>query len=136
MSVTASVYGRLGGTPEGVATKTGKPMTRASLAVDQGEGKPTLWLRLISFGEKAEHLAAHAKGDSVAAVGRLQLSEWTDREGAARKSLELVVETLASARRVPTRNTDGRVGRMDLGPDAVSAAGVPLDALPTVGAGR
>jgi hypothetical protein len=38
MSATASVYGRLGGDPEAIATRTGKPMTRASLAVDEGEG--------------------------------------------------------------------------------------------------
>ena len=82
--------------------KTGKPMTVASpLAVDQGEGKPTLWVKLIAFGEGAEHLAAHSKGDSLSAIGRLQLSEWTDREGATRQSFERVADTLVSARRAP-----------------------------------
>ena len=82
--------------------KTGKPMTVASpLAVDQGEGKPTLWVKLIAFGQRAEHLVKHAKGDTVSAVGRLQLAEWTDREGATRQSFELVPDTLVSARQAP-----------------------------------
>jgi single-stranded DNA-binding protein len=59
-------------------------MATAALAVDQGEGKPTLWLKLLAFGAKADHLLEHRKGDALAAAGRLHLSEWTGREGKAR----------------------------------------------------
>ena len=103
MTAVLSVYGRLARDSENVATKSGKPMTTATLAVDQGEGRPTLWVKLIAFGERAEHLTAHGKGDSLSALGRLQMSEWTDREGQARQTLELVVDTLVSARRTPRR---------------------------------
>ena len=124
MTAIASVYGRLGADPEAVATKTGKLMPRASLAVDPGEGRPTLWVKLIAFGERAEHLAAHAKGDTLSAVGRLQLSEWQDREGATRQTLEVVIDTLISARRTPARKAE----RQATAPRPGSpTGGVPLD---------
>jgi single-stranded DNA-binding protein len=86
-------------------------MTTASLAVDQGEDRPTLWLKLIAFGGRAEDLAAHHKGDSLSVVGRLQLSEWQDREGTTRQTLELVVDTLVSARRSPRREAPAQEPR-------------------------
>jgi single-strand DNA-binding protein len=98
--IQASLSGRLGKDSQEIATTTGKPMTKASLAVDVSphNGTATVWVYLIAFGRLAEELALHVKGDIVAATGRLELSQWTAADGTERESWQLVAEALHSAR--------------------------------------
>jgi single-strand DNA-binding protein len=54
------------------------------------EGR-TDWFRLVAFGEAGETLCRFGKGERVQVQGRLQSSEYTDREGLKRSSVEVVV---------------------------------------------
>jgi single-strand DNA-binding protein len=89
--------GNLGNDPETRYTATGTLVTTASIAVHssfkQGEEwkERTDWFRLVAFGESAEHLGRFAKGERISVAGRLQTSEYTDREGQRRTSVEVVV---------------------------------------------
>jgi len=89
--------GNLGNDPEARYTATGTLVTTASIAVHssfkQGEEwkERTDWFRLVAFGESAEHLSRFGKGERINVAGRLQTSEYTDREGQRRTSVEVVV---------------------------------------------
>ena len=96
----ASLYGRLGKDAQVIATKTGNPMCAASVAVDVSgrDGEATLWVRVLAFGKLAELLQGHAKGDTLAASGRLELSRWQSEDGTERESWQMVAAHLHSAR--------------------------------------
>jgi single-strand DNA-binding protein len=89
--------GFLGGAPRTTTSANGTQVATASIAVHtsfkQGEGwqKRTDWFRLVAFGGSAERLASFGEGDRIAVQGRLQTSEYTDREGVKRTSVEVVV---------------------------------------------
>lgn len=117
MSVQASAYGRLGGDPRQIPTKSGKDMAVANLAVDAGdEDGPPLWIGLVCFGRLAEQLLRHAKGEPLSASGRLQVRRWVDTDGTGREQLQLVADALVSARAV--RPGGGRKGSSQAGADA------------------
>lgn len=97
----ASAYGRLGGDPRSIETRSGKAMTVATLAVDAGDDDgPPLWLGIVAFGRLADDLLRHAKGDPLSVSGRLQVRRWTDTEGAGREQLQVVADAIVSARSV------------------------------------
>ena len=101
-----SVYGRLTGDPRAIETRTGNPMTVGRLAVslpcrENGEdGEATAFFGLVAFGELAESLARHLKGDMVGAFGRVKIKRYTNRDGEAREELEIMIDSLVSARTV------------------------------------
>ena len=102
--MTLSAYGRLGREPKPITTKTGKAMTVASLAVtvpsrEDGETVDgTQWLSVTAFGKLADDLAQLGKGDMVSVIGRAQLRRYQTQDGADREDLELVADSLMSAR--------------------------------------
>lgn len=102
--IQAAIYGRLGGDPKSIETSSGKPMTVASVAVDVGERNvedpAPEWIGVVAFGRHAEALAKHAKGECVAVSGRVQRNRWTDRDGNERVQLQVIADTLISARTV------------------------------------
>lgn len=89
--------GNLGNTPEQRFGANGTLIATASIAVHSsyklGEewNERTDWFRLVAFGESAEHLSRFPKGARITVLGRLQSSEYTDREGQRRTSVEVVV---------------------------------------------
>ncbi len=103
MTMHASAYGRLGKAPKAITTQSGKPMASASLAVNVSTARDpdaTHWLPLLAFGSQAETLARHQQGDMLAVTGRLQRNTWTDKEGAERIDLQLIVDQITSSRTV------------------------------------
>ena len=91
------LVGNLGNDPETRISATGTTVTTASIAVHtsykQGTSwkERTDWFRLVAFGEAAEYLASYRQGERIAVAGRLQSSEYVDREGVKRTSVEVVV---------------------------------------------
>jgi single-strand DNA-binding protein len=89
-----ATVGNLGNDPEPRYTATGTLVVTASIAVHssykQGEEwkERTDWFRLVAFGEA---LGRFGKGERVRVLGRLRSSEYSDREGQRRTSVELVV---------------------------------------------
>lgn len=103
MTMYASIHGRLGATPKQIQTKSGKPMATGSVAVSvgsNGEETETLWLGVLAFGKIAESFLKHQKGDLISLSGRAQQNRWTNSEGVENVRLEIIADSVISARTV------------------------------------
>ncbi len=123
-----SAYGRLGRDPEERQTRGGKAMVVSALAVAVnrfGEPEATEWLDLIAFGKAGEMLARHLKGETVSIAGTMTKRAYTGRDGAARVSWSVVVDSIVSAR--TARPGTGK--KRNTGKDAAADAQAPLAGL-------
>ena len=64
------------------------------------DGEASAFFGLVAFGELAESLARHLKGDMVGAFGRVKINRFTNRDGEAREELSIMADGLVSARTV------------------------------------
>ena len=91
------LMGRLTRDPELRHTPTGTPVASFSLAVDRdfkdkatGE-KATDFIDIVVWRQTAEFVSKYlTKGRMAVVEGRLQMRDWTDREGNKRRSFEVV----------------------------------------------
>jgi single-strand DNA-binding protein len=94
--------GRLGKDPEMSYTQTGKPVTRFSLAVDQGKDQKSLWLNVSCWETLAERMNSFLyKGALVFVQGRLQVRSYTDKNNVERQAIDVTataVQLLEKAR--------------------------------------
>ena len=91
MSIAALILGKLHQRAEQRTSKTGSPFVTAKARAAGGDGE-SVFVNVIAFGDTAcAALLALDAGDSVALAGSLKAGAWTDREGTARPSLDLVV---------------------------------------------
>jgi single-strand DNA-binding protein len=98
----ATIIGHLGRDPELRHTQDhlGNPLPVASCTLAtsrkrQGE-ETTTWWRVSLFGKRAEVVAQHLrKGDPALFSGEPFQSQWTDRDGNQRLSLELMASDFA-----------------------------------------
>ena len=91
---TVTLTGRLGGDIELRYTKTGAAVANVNLAVESGFGdnKKTNWFGLDFWGKAAESAGQYlAKGRKIAISGRLDHSEYEDRETGKKVSKTRVV---------------------------------------------
>lgn len=87
-----SVSGNLGKSAELRSLSSGDSVVSFSVADSQGKDKPTIWWSCSMFGKRAESLCDYlVKGAQVTVVGPVSEREWTDRDGAQRKSMEIRV---------------------------------------------
>ena len=93
------LMGRLGRDPEVRYTQGGTPVASFSLAVDrdfadQATGKrPTDWIDVVAWSARAKFVQQYFRKGQLAVVeGRLQIRDWTDREGNKRRSAEAVAD--------------------------------------------
>ena len=95
------IMGRLGKDVELRKTPGGISVASAVLAVDRdfkdkatGE-KATDWIDVVAWRNTAEFFAKNfSKGRMVAVEGRMQVREWTDKEGNKRRSAEVVADNI------------------------------------------
>lgn len=77
-------------------TPSGDAVGSFSVADNQGKDKPAIFWRCQLWGKRAESLAPYIKsGQSVTVAGQVTEREWTDKEGAQRKTMEIRVTDLA-----------------------------------------
>jgi len=96
------LMGNLGRDPELRYTAKGNPVLSLSLATNRdfknaaGEQiSETQWHKATVRGKRAESCAKYlVKGSRVYLEGELQMKNWTDKEGIARKSAEIMVDDL------------------------------------------
>lgn len=96
-----SVQGRLARDPELRRTNSGKAVTSFTLACDRdfknqqtGE-KEVDFIECVAWGGTAEMVAKYFyKGRMVVATGRLQLRDWTDKNGQKRRTAEILVNSV------------------------------------------
>ena len=112
--------GRLTRDPELRRTQSGIPVASFSLAVnrdfkDKATGEtPVDFIDIVAWRHTGEFAANYfAKGSMAVVEGRLQIRDWTDREGNKRRTAEVVASSIyfgGSAKKksapAPAANTD------------------------------
>ena len=94
------LMGRLTRDPELRRTQSGTAVTSFSLAVDrdfksQGGDKETDFIDVVAWRNTAEFVSKYfTKGSMAVVSGRLQIRDWTDRDGNKRRSAEIVADNV------------------------------------------
>lgn len=96
-----TLMGRLTRDVELRYTPTQVPVANFSLAVDRDFGgkdggeKVTDFIEVVAWRNTAEFVGKYFRKGSMAVVsGRLQMTDWTDKEGNKRKKAEVVAENV------------------------------------------
>ena len=96
-----TIMGRLTRDPELRYTQSQTPVASFTLAVDRDYGsrdggeKQTDFIDCVAWRSTAEFVNKYFQKGSMAVVsGRLQIRDWTDREGGKRRSAEVVVDNI------------------------------------------
>ena len=95
------IMGRLARDPELRHTQTGTPVASFRLAVDRdfkdkntGE-RATDWIDVVAWRQTGEFVSRYfSKGRMAVVEGRLQIREWTDKEGNRRTTAEVVADNV------------------------------------------
>ena len=101
------VMGRLVRDPELRRTNSGTAVTSFTLAVDrdfkgQDGERETAFIDVVAWKATAEMAAKFfTKGRMAAVKGRLQLRDWTDKNGVKRRTAEIIADTVFFADRRP-----------------------------------
>ena len=94
------LMGRLTRDPELRRTQSGTAVTSFSLAVDrdfksQSGEKETDFIDIVAWRNTAEFVSKYfTKGSMAVVSGRLQIRDWTDRDGGKRRSAEVIAENV------------------------------------------
>ena len=95
------IMGRLARDPELRRTQAGVPVASFRLAVDRdfrdkttGE-RATDWIDVVAWRQTGEFVSRYfSKGRMAVVEGRLQMRDWTDKEGNKRTSAEVVADNV------------------------------------------
>ena len=95
------LMGRLTRDPELRRTQTGTPVASFSLAVDRdfkdkatGE-RTTDFIDVVAWRQTAEFVSRYfTKGRMAVVEGRLQIRDWTDKDGGKRRSAEVIADNI------------------------------------------
>lgn len=94
------LMGRLTKDPELRRTQSGTAVVSFSIAVDRdhgkkGEDKETDFIDIVAWRNTAEFVSKYfSKGRMVVVEGRLQIRQWTDKDGNKRRSAEVVADNI------------------------------------------
>ena len=94
------VMGRLCAAPELRRTQSGTPVASVTVAVDrdfkeQDGTRNTDFIPVVAWKKTGEMLAQYFdKGQMIAVFGRLQIRDWTDRDGNKRKATEIIADSV------------------------------------------
>lgn len=103
-----TLIGRLVADPESKQTTNGKSVCNIRIAVDRkGREKETDFFSCTAFGQTGDALGTYAqKGRLLAVVGKIQLDNYTDKEGIKKQSIKIIVDqwTLLDSRRDQENN--------------------------------
>ena len=95
------IMGRLTRDPELRYTQSQTPVASFTLAVDRDFGsrdggeKQTDFIDCVAWRQTAEFVSKYfTKGSMAVVSGRLQIRDWTDRDGGKRRSAEVVVDNM------------------------------------------
>ena len=94
------VMGRMTRDPELRRTNSGNAVTSFTVAVDrdfksQSGEKETDFIDIVAWRNTAEFVSKYfSKGRMAVVEGRLQLRDWTDKDGNKRRSAEIVADSV------------------------------------------
>ena len=96
-----TIMGRLTRDPELRYTQSQTPVASFTLAVDRDFGsrdggeKQTDFIDCVAWRQTAEFVSKYfTKGSMAVVSGRLQIRDWTDRDGGKRRSAQVVVDNM------------------------------------------
>lgn len=117
--------GRLTRDPELRRTQSGIPVASFSLAVnrdfkDKATGEtPVDFIDIVAWRHTGEFAANYfAKGSMAMVDGRLQIRDWTDREGNRRRTAEVVASNIYFGDSVKKKSTPAPAANTDATPPA------------------
>ncbi len=94
------IMGRLTAAPELRYTQQNTPVASFTLAVDRdyqqgGSERQTDFIPCVAWRGTAEFVSKYfTKGSMAAVSGRLQLRDWTDKDGNKRRTAEVVADSI------------------------------------------
>ena len=117
------LMGRLTRDPELRRTQTGTPVASFSLAVDRdfkdkatGE-RSTDFIDVVAWRQTAEFVSRYfTKGRMAVVEGRLQIRDWTDKEGGKRRSAEVIADGIYFAGARAAQPSEGNADEGTLPP--------------------
>ena len=107
------IMGRLTRDPDVRRTPNGVSVTSFTLAVDRDFGardgdRQTDFIDIVAWRNTAEFVSKYfVKGQMAAVNGRLQLRDWTDKEGNKRRTAEVVAENVYFTESKKSRDAGG-----------------------------
>ena len=114
------LMGRLTRDPELRYTQSQVPVASFSLAVDRDFGgrdggeKQTDFIDISAWRSTAEFVSKYfTKGSMAVVSGRLQIRDWTDRDGNKRRSAEVVADNVYFGESKRSRDENGGAPRGD-----------------------
>jgi single-strand DNA-binding protein len=117
-SNTITVVGNLTRDPELRYTQSGKATVTLGIAVNRryqvnGEWQEqTSYMNVVAWDQLAENIAASlTKGTRILATGRLDIREYTDREGAKRTAVDIIADEIGPTLRWATTTIERTPGR-------------------------
>lgn len=109
-----ALYGRLTRDPELRYTQNQTPVVSFSIACErdykpEGGERETDYIDIVGWRHTAEFISKYfGKGDPIIVDGRLQIRDWTDRDGNKRRSAEVVADNVYFA---GSKRSDGGTSR-------------------------
>lgn len=97
---TINIMGRLCADPVLRRTQSGKPVTSFTIACERdfkngGGEKQVDYCDCVCWNNTAEFVSRYfTKGRMAVVVGRLQMRDWTDKEGNKRRNAEIVADNV------------------------------------------
>ena len=109
-----TLMGRLTRDPELRYTQSQVPVASFTLAVDRdfggrdGSDRQTDFIDIVAWRSTAEFVSKYfTKGSMAVVSGRLQIRDWTDREGNKRRSAEVVADNVYFGESKRSREENG-----------------------------
>lgn len=137
-----TIMGRLTRDPELRYTQSQTPVASFTLAVDRDFGgrdggeKQTDFIDCVAWRQTAEFVSKYfTKGRMAVVSGRLQIRDWTDREGGKRRSAEVVVDNVYFGDSRRDNNDSGNYGGNSYGSsygDSSRSYSAPASSAPSV----
>jgi single-strand DNA-binding protein len=95
------IAGNLGKDAKSSSTKSGKQVTRFSIAANKKwtdkagkEHETTDWFRVAAWGNLTKFASSLKQGDPVLVKGELRTGKYSDDDGVTRETVEIVADTL------------------------------------------
>ena len=126
------IMGRLTRDPELRRTGSGTAVTSFSLACDrdfksQSGDKETDFIEVVAWKNTAEFVSKYfSKGRMAVVEGRLQIRDWTDKDGGKRRSAEVVADNVYFADSKRSESNDNQKENFNALSGRVSDDFVPI----------
>ena len=126
------IMGRLTRDPELRHTPNGVAVASFSLAVDRGytpkdgSERQTDFIDVVAWRNTGEFVSKYfVKGQMAAVTGRLQIRDWTDKDGNKRKSAEVVADNIYFTESKKSR--EASIGSVEVKDDYSASYSTPVE---------